>query len=47
MSLSKQETDAVVEDEPGIHPSHSISIDVPAPTREKPPTLRHTYAGLV
>ncbi|KAL8838081.1 MAG: hypothetical protein Q9176_005286 [Flavoplaca citrina] len=42
MSLSKQETDAVVEDEPGIHPSHSISIDVPAPTREKPPTLRHT-----
>ncbi|KAL8846439.1 MAG: hypothetical protein Q9221_008464 [Calogaya cf. arnoldii] len=44
MSRTEQERQFVVENEPGIHPSHSISVDVPRPAshEEKPPTLRHT-----
>ncbi|KAL8997476.1 MAG: hypothetical protein Q9169_003256 [Polycauliona sp. 2 TL-2023] len=44
MASALQETESVVENEPGIHPSHSISIDAPGPSShdEKPPTLRHT-----
>ncbi|KAL8772598.1 MAG: hypothetical protein Q9209_002259 [Squamulea sp. 1 TL-2023] len=43
MAPPKLEKYSSAESEAGIHPSHSISIDVPGPSKnEKPPTLRHT-----